>query len=320
VTTSKGEGHPHDSDEDSDADDVPIESIRIKVFEADGKYRGTFYRDSLRNPNRWIGATKNGVSEIMVCDGPQTTGQWFLIEYVVPRQISGDKKHDSLLDEASRCCCRTPVQALHWFNQQAIGIPHPLVERVRTFRADWMVFCASSSARATLQGLVGQFVDDDHAMFAGQGRDDLALLRRLNLLAVASGSPPSYCAGSIVQDMGVDDYIHWTDGHLARVASVLADTPPAKPLLVEAMPAPAATGVLKFERPWDAKRKCLEALDHAPDGIPRHEEVAVTTKLELQTVKEVMLKLKKARHVAKKSGAWRITAAGRKYLTLLRGA
>lgn len=76
---------------------------------------------------------------------------------------------------------------------------------------------------------------------------------------------------------------------------------------------------LRFARPADARQKCLDALAAAPNGIPRHEDIANTTGLEHQTVKEAMGKLRRADHVAKCEGVWQITDAGRKHLKLLRG-
>lgn len=77
--------------------------------------------------------------------------------------------------------------------------------------------------------------------------------------------------------------------------------------------------VLKFARPVDAKQRCLESLEKAPNGIPGHSEIAEAIGMELQTVKEAMLKLKKAEYVEKHDGAWHITDDGRKQLKLLRG-
>lgn len=86
----------------------------------------------------------------------------------------------------------------------------------------------------------------------------------------------------------------------------------------EERPKEATSRTLRFPRTPDAKQKCLEALAAAPDGIPRHADIAEATGLELQTVKEAMPALRKAGHV-EKIGVWRITPKGHEYLKLLRG-
>lgn len=94
------------------------------------------------------------------------------------------------------------------------------------------------------------------------------------------------------------------------------------------MPNEGATGAshvpppippLRFARRPDARQLCLEALANAPDGIPRHQDIADATGLELQTVKEAMPKLKSAGYVAKTDGVWRITPQGTDHLKRLRG-
>jgi hypothetical protein len=195
--------------------------VKIPVLQADGKYRGSLFKDGTWHDNRWIGAPKPGLQETMVCTGPIETGAWLLIEYVLPRQITGEEERDSLFDQASRCCVRTLPQALHWFTLQTFGPPPALVERVRTFAADWQRFRASTSAQSLLGRLLDGFVDRDHQMFSGQASSDLALLKSLELVCEASGSTIGYMADSIVKDMGVRRYIAWTDDHLSRVAALV---------------------------------------------------------------------------------------------------
>jgi hypothetical protein len=93
-----------------------------------------------------------------------------------------------------------------------------------------------------------------------------------------------------------------------------SESPPPPP-----PPSPPAVAPLLFARPVDAKQKCLEALAAAPNGIPRHEDIATATGLEYQTVKEAMRTQKKADYVEKQDGAWIITTKGRERLKLLRG-
>lgn len=244
-------------------DEYPSHLIRLSVHCADGKRRGGFFKDDFSNPHRWSGAARQGVQEVMVCSGDLATGSWYLIEYVIPRQISGERSRDSLKDEASKCCNRTAVQALYWFSQQAIGPPPALVERVRDFAARWRAFCASSSASSLLQTLINGHLTDDDPHLCGQGRSDLEILVDLNL-AVASWSPLAFSADSIVQDMKVDGYIAWMNGHLLRVATLL-DPPTAAPptnqdsALVSPSPSIDVPALLRDGKTWKIRFQGKEA-------------------------------------------------------------
>ena len=201
-----------------------MDQVKIQVLGADGKYRGGLFKDGPAYRNRWTGAPKPSLQEVMICgDDDMRTGEWFLIEYVLPRQIIGDAACDSLFDEGSVCCHRTPVQALHWFVQQSFGPPPALVERVRSFAAQWGIFCGRGSARSMLAMLArGKFVDAGDPQFLDEKADDLTLLREIEVVRESrSSGAVSYSADSIVQEMGVDGFIAWMNGHLARVAGAL---------------------------------------------------------------------------------------------------
>lgn len=202
-------------------EDRSYDTIKLFVQTEDGRSLGGFFKDGAWHKHRWHGAPSLHRQEDMVCAGDQETGAWFLILYVLPRVITGSALNDSLIDTASVACRRTPVQALAWFAQQAFGPPPALVERVRLFVARWGQFCTSPSARAMLASLTEKFFDGDDVMFTGPGKVDLELLESLGLLCVASGSPQSYKAMSIVEEMTVEGFIAWMNGHISQVSGSL---------------------------------------------------------------------------------------------------
>jgi hypothetical protein len=208
-----------------------MDDVKIQVLDADGKYRGGLFRYGTGYEHHWSGAPKPNLQENMVCIRTIEEGEWFLLEIVLPREIVGKAEHDSLFDKKSACCYRTPVQALHWFMQQAFGPPPALVDRVRRFSAEWPSFCSSVSARALLQTLIERsLIDGDDPLFSGRAREDLLLLRRLELALVSSSSgKDGYSANSVAKDMGVDGYIAWMDGHLGRVSPLVQVSTVAKP-------------------------------------------------------------------------------------------
>lgn len=212
----------------SDDDDTPRyadpeefagKQVRIFVQGADGKHHSGFFKDG-RHENRWHGPPEPNRQEDMVCHGDLQTAQWFLIQYVLPRKVTGAAANDSFVDMASVACLSTPIQALHWFSDKAFGPPPQLLERVRRFAADWERFRASDSARELLKTLIERnSVSDDDPLLCGSARDDLHLLRRLELAHVANSD--SFFPNSIAQDMGVEPFMVWVDAHLAKVVHLL---------------------------------------------------------------------------------------------------
>lgn len=198
-------------------------AIKIRVFGADGKYRGGLFKDYLDREDRWMGAPKPNLQEVMVCTGPLATGSWYLLELVMPRRVSGEEMNDSLFDEKSRCCCRTPVQALFWFSQQAFGPPPALLDRVARFRDGWAVFCASASARSLLARASERSIDDDDPSVTTETQRDRDLLQSLKLVSPGSHGGKGFFQGlSEIHDMGVDGYIEWMNGHISRVSHLIA--------------------------------------------------------------------------------------------------
>jgi hypothetical protein len=192
--------------------------VKLSVFDADGKWTGGLFDDVCGDNGRWVGAPKPGLQEVMIRLDFEGYSAWFLLEYALPREITGEEANDSLFDQKSKCCRRTPPQALHWFAQQAFGPPPALVERVRRLVADWQVFRSSRSARSLLHDLIGRCVRDGDPLVDGPARQDLDLIERLDLLTVATSPEKSYTAKSLVEDMGVDGYILWMDGHVDRIS------------------------------------------------------------------------------------------------------
>lgn len=198
-------------------------SVKIRVLEADGKYRGSLFRDESWHQQRWPGAPKPNLQESMVCKGDPGSGQWFLIEYVLPRKVVGQPENDSLFDESSYCCRRTPAQALHWFQGQAFGPPAALVDHVRRLAKLWSAFRTSPSAQSMLTRVAeGKFVASDDTIFAGSGAPDFLLLRDAELISPASsGGSTSYFATDLVTEMGIEGFIAWTNQHLDQVSTWL---------------------------------------------------------------------------------------------------
>ena len=199
-------------------------AIKIKVFGADGKYRGGLFKDYLDREHRWMGTPKPNLQEVMVCTGPPATGSWYLLELVMPRRVSGQEMNDSLFDEKSRCCCRTSVQALFWFSQQAFGPPPALLDRVARFRDGWAAFCASPSARSLLARASERSINDDDPSVTTETQRDRDLLQSLRLVSPGSSCGESFFGAlSEIKDMGVDGYIEWMNGHISRVSHLIAD-------------------------------------------------------------------------------------------------
>lgn len=196
--------------------------IKIRVRQASGTFRGGLFKDGPGYANRWMGAPKPHLQEEMVCTGQIESGEWFLLEHVLQSQLVGEEENNSRFDPESHACRRTPVQALHWFMQQAFGPPPALVERVRQFAVGWKRLCATPSARVLLQTLITRkFVDADDSLLLGPAQEDLQLLRDLDLVHIASGGKDSFFADSEAKDMGVDGYVSWMNGHLDRVGEAL---------------------------------------------------------------------------------------------------
>lgn len=197
--------------------------VRIKVFGADGKYRGGFHRDDVAAPHRWIGRTQANLSEVIVCDGAPSSGSWLLLEYKLPRQFEGEEGQDNPIDEVSRCCERTVPQALLWFISQDSGAPPALVERARRFAIDWSAFRSSAPRIALLEQLSHrQFTPCDHPAVRGDRGEDIRMLERLELVGSSKGHTPSICVASLVSDVGVRQFIEWMDRHVNAVADFLA--------------------------------------------------------------------------------------------------
>ncbi len=202
-----------------------MDQVKLQVQRADGQYRGGLFTDYGQG-TRWDGTPSPGLIETMVCvDGDASTGSWYLMQYVVPRDIVGEAERDSLFDQKSTACVRTPVQALRWFAKQDFGPPQGLVTRVREFHRDWRVFCRSAPAHALLASLIGKFIADDAPLLAdASNRDNLGLLERLDLLSVSDGSRGrSYSARGIVTTAGVAGFIGWMNHHLIHVAEFVTE-------------------------------------------------------------------------------------------------
>jgi hypothetical protein len=209
--------------------------VRIKVYGADGKYHGGVLKYGPHYKNQWVGARKPGIREVMLCAGDIKDGEWFLLELVEPRQITGSAECDDFYDGSSHCCRRTPVQALHWFQQQAIGAPPALIELVRAFTNAWSLFVASEPAMTLLAAVCSRCsVGADDALFSGQeGRSAFELLRSLRLLSEGFiGGEVSYRVNSIVEELEVSGFIAWMNEHIRRLGPMPSDS--ALPMVASA--------------------------------------------------------------------------------------
>lgn len=243
-------------------------NVRIKVFGADGRYRGGFHRDDVAAPYRWTGRTQANLSEVMVCDGDPSSGSWLLLQYVLPRCIEGAGDENNPVDTASRCCERTVPQALLWFTSQDFGPPPALVERARRFAVDWSVFRSSAVAIALLEQFSHrQFTPCDHPAIRGNRDEQLELFERLGLTGLSSGQPARLFVTSLVADVGVRDFVDWMDRHVNAAAPFLSIPAPD--------PATAATYVRYPLRPteWYALAEHVERaydLMASYSGLLRH--------------------------------------------------
>lgn len=274
--------HPFDfaANESDDLTASANHSVKIRVLQADGKYRGSLFKDGSWHEHRWTGAPKPNLQESMVCKGDPGSGQWFLIEYVLPRKVVGQPENDSLFDESSYCCRRTPAQALHWFQGQAFGPPPALVEQVRRLAKLWSAFRVSPSAQSMLARVAeGNFINSDDPIFTGSGEPDLLLLRDAELISTeySSGSA-SYFASELVKDMGIEGFIAWTNKHLDRVSSWLEST------TIIASPHPTRMPSDPMARATSAPTMGVDAAhpDAADSDSPPHEAGASAEPEDLQ--------------------------------------
>ena len=209
-----------------------MSQVKIQVIGADGKYRGSLFKDGPWHDLRWAGTPKPNLHESMVCTHEPADGTWYLLEYVVPRQIVGEESRDSLFDEASTCRQMTPVQALHWFTLQPFGPPPELASHVLRITRDWPKFCASSHLHGLVDTL-GKSLEtgESDPTLHDIPQADVDLLVRLRLI-YASGSAPTirYSVDHVAQDMGVADYITWMSAHISRIATWLDANAPTPPL------------------------------------------------------------------------------------------
>ena len=200
-----------------------MSNVKLRVWGEDGKEVPAWFTDGPWREPRWDGVLSNGVQESMVGSAPPADGPWFLIQYVHPRQFSGEAERDSLVDEASRCLCQTPAQALRWFGEQPFGPPPALVTQVRAFAAEWAVFVDSPSCRRVLEHLVerGFVAEADPLLASGEGQLHLRRLLNLELAQPAVRRESGYEAKALVRSQEVAGFIDWMGRHLDSVAHLL---------------------------------------------------------------------------------------------------
>ncbi|MFO1077105.1 MAG: hypothetical protein U1E73_05200 [Planctomycetota bacterium] len=205
--------------------------VKIRVYEADGKWRGGLFEDHMLHGDRWIGAPKPNLREEMVRQDSGHQSTWFLIEYLIPREITGRDENDSSFDERSKCCCQTPPQALQWFAQQTFGPPPDLVDQVRSLARDWRDFLRSAGTQDLLSALIAKGnLNDDDPLLTRSGPEALELLRRVGVAHEgSSGGSRFFFADSVAQDMGVERYIKWMDRHLKSVSHEISTGANAEP-------------------------------------------------------------------------------------------
>ena len=205
--------------------------VKLFVFGADGIRRGGFFKDYQDHKYQWLGVPQKGLQECMLrteaVDGADT---WYRLELVLPRVISGHANNGSLVDHESRCHVQTLPQAMHWFLQQPFGPPPVLVERVTQFASDWATFCDSQSAKSMLQKFIERRgIDGIDPLFDGRSHEDLRLLQRLELVNQGHSGGIHYRVDSETRDMGVDGYITWMNGHMAKIKNAIPTAQPAIP-------------------------------------------------------------------------------------------
>mgnify|MGYP003649346304 CR=1 FL=1 len=209
-----------------------MSQVKIQVIGADGKFRGSLFKDGPWHDLRWAGTPKPNLHEAMVCTRDPADGMWYLLEYVVPRQIVGEESRDSLFDEASTCRQMTPVQALHWFTLQPFGPPPELAAHVLRFTRDWREFCASPELQVLVDTL-GKSLDTEERdpSLSDIRQSNIDLLVRLRLVYASDPTPTiNYSVDNVARDMGVAGYITWMSAHISRIATWLDANAPKPPL------------------------------------------------------------------------------------------